>query len=58
MVLGGGVMDQPYILSEVQKRIGDYVMPSFLNVSLKRAELGNRAGMLGAAIAAKQMLEK
>lgn len=55
IVLGGGVMSQPYILNEIQKRIEDYVMPSFLNVSLKRAELGNHAGLFGAAIAAKQM---
>lgn len=58
IVLGGGVMGQPYILSEIQKRLKDYVMPSFLNVSIKRAELGNHAGLLGAAIAAKRMLGK
>ena len=48
-------MGQPYILQELRRRIGDYVMPSFLNVRLERAQLGNRAGMLGAAVAAEQM---
>ena len=55
IILGGGVMELPYILGEIEKRIADYVMPSFLNVTIKRAELGNHAGMLGAAIAAKEL---
>lgn len=56
IVLGGGIMNQSYILEELRRRLGDYVMPSFLNVRLERAQLGNRAGMLGAAIAAGELL--
>ena len=56
IVLGGGIMNQPYILEELRRRIGGFVMPSFLNVRLERAQLGNRAGMLGAAIAAEELL--
>lgn len=48
-------MNQSYILEELRRRLGDYVMPSFLNVRLERAQLGNRAGMLGAAIAAGEL---
>lgn len=57
IVLGGGIMAQPYILKELRKRIRDYVMPSFLNVRLEQAQLGNKAGMLGAAIAAERMVK-
>lgn len=53
VILGGGVMEQPYVLERIRSRIGDYVMPGFQKVEIKSAKLGNCAGMLGAAIAAK-----
>lgn len=49
IVLGGGVMAQPYILQQVQQKTSKRTMSSFHNVELKTAELGNHAGMLGAA---------
>lgn len=49
IILGGGVMEQPYVLEQVQKKLYENIMPSFGHVRLKKAELGNRAGMLGAA---------
>lgn len=48
IVLGGGIMVQPYILDEIHKRFPKHIMPSFAHVSIKAAELGNSAGMLGA----------
>lgn len=56
MVLGGGVMNQPYILEEIRRRIASYIMPSFAHVQLERARLGNQAGMLGAAMTAEKEL--
>lgn len=56
VILGGGVMEQPYLLNEIQRRLGDYVMPSFMNVTIRLAEQGNRAGLLGAAMEAKELL--
>lgn len=47
VILGGGVMEQNYILSEIQKRIYPEIMPGFRNVAIKKAELGNRAGLYG-----------
>lgn len=49
-ILGGGVMEQPYVLQQVQEKLYQNIMPSFRHVQIKKAELGNRAGMLGAAV--------
>lgn len=57
VVLGGGVMEQPYILQQLQARLADYVMPSFLQVALRPAQLGNRAGLLGAAVSAIKRMD-
>lgn len=48
VVLGGGVMKQPYILATLKEKLYNGIMSSFSNVELKTAELGNDAGMLGA----------
>lgn len=57
IILGGGVMTQPYILSEVQEKTSHRIMSSFRNVELKQAGLGNQAGLLGAAFLASQMIK-
>lgn len=49
IVLGGGIMAQPYILEEVKKKTDARIMSSFRNVELKQAQLGNMAGIMGAA---------
>lgn len=50
VVLGGGVMEQPYVLEQVREKLYASIMPSFRKVKVKKAQLGNRAGMLGAAV--------
>ena len=50
IILGGGVMDQPYVLQQIQEKLYQNIMPSFGHVEVKKAELGNQAGMLGAAV--------
>lgn len=50
VILGGGVMEQPYVLEQVQIKLQENIMPSFRHVQVRKAELGNRAGMLGAAV--------
>ena len=52
IVLGGGVMAQPYIIKSLRERTGKEIMDSFRNVQLRQAELGNLAGILGAAYSA------
>ena len=49
VILGGGVMAQPYVTEQVRCRTLDRIMPSFRDVKILPAALGNRAGLLGAA---------
>lgn len=57
VILGGGVMEQPLIMSKIKERIDRFVMPSFLNLEIVQAELGNSAGMLGAYYLAEKYAE-
>lgn len=58
IVLGGGIMEQSYVIERVQERLSEQIMSSFGNVKILPANLGNTAGMLGAARAAIEMYEK
>lgn len=49
IILGGGVMEQPYVIEQVGVRLRERIMESFRSVRVVSAELGNHAGMLGAA---------
>ncbi len=56
IVLGGGVMAQPYIIEQVRVKTCLEIMDSFRNVELKAAELGNQAGLLGAVYLAGRLI--
>ena len=58
VVLGGGVMAQPYILDEVGEKCLKRIMSSFRDVTIRQAALGNQAGLLGAASLGAKALEK
>lgn len=47
IVLGGGIMVQPYITERIQLLLKDRIMPSFAHVKILPAQLGNCAGLLG-----------
>lgn len=49
IILGGGVMEQEYVIGEVRRMLQEQLIPSFRNVDIQPAALGNIAGMLGAA---------
>ena len=49
IILGGGVMEQPGLTEEIERRLRIRIMPSFRAVRVKKAALGNNAGLLGAA---------
>ena len=57
VVLGGGIMVQPYILEQIHARIPQMVMSSFAHVQISSAELGNSAGLLGAYILLTETLK-
>lgn len=48
LILGGGVLGQNYIIEEINNRLFAKLMPSYRDVVIKKAELGNNAGVLGA----------
>lgn len=48
IILGGGIMVQPYITEQINAKIYKSIMPSFAHVKILPAALGNTAGMLGA----------
>ena len=58
IILGGGVMQEEVLLADIKKRFFKRVIPTFSDVDILAAELGNKAGMMGAAIYAKQRLNE
>lgn len=49
-ILGGGIMEQPYVLEQLREKLYPNIISSFRQVKIEKAALGNRAGMLGAAV--------
>ena len=56
LILGGGIMEQNAVIEGVRRLYYKGVIPTFKNVSLLSAGLGNQAGMYGAAVYARQCL--
>ncbi len=57
IVLGGGVMAQDYILGQVREKALRQVMSSFRQMEIRKARLGNQAGLWGAASLAEEALK-
>ncbi|MDP4152537.1 MAG: ROK family protein [Bacillota bacterium] len=55
VVLGGRIMENSEIISLIVQRLPSQLMPSFRNVCIRGAQLGNTAGMIGAALLANGM---
>jgi len=55
-VLGGGVMERDDVLELVRSKFKSRVMPSFSDIEIKKAKLGNTAGMVGIAAYAMKNL--
>lgn len=49
IVLGGGIMNEDYIVDSINTKIHNRLMESFKNVKIVNSDLGNTAGMLGVA---------
>ena len=54
IILGGGIMENHWLVKDIDERLKKAVLPSFSNVKTRPALLGNRAGMYGAH---RQLLE-
>ena len=57
-VLGGGIMEQPSVFQKTEESFQKHLIPGFRGIQLKKAELGNKAGLYGAAAAAEVLLDK
>lgn len=59
IILGGGIMNEPFILHYIQQNINHYLMKSYRHVVVKQASLGNTAGLQGMIhLAQAQLAEK
>lgn len=56
IVLGGGIMQNEALVEKIRRCVMTQLMPGFETVQLKPAVLGNRAGMIGAALLVEQAL--
>ena len=50
LVLGGGIMENDFLITEIQARLNEQILRAFRHVHVKKASLGNKAGMYGAVI--------
>ena len=58
ILLGGGILAQPYVIEQVQKRTDERVSPGFRGTKIRQTSLGNQAGMMGAVWLATEVLKK
>ena len=49
IVLGGGIMNEKYIIELIDRKIYKQLMKNYRNVNIVNTELGNKAGLLGVA---------
>ncbi len=55
IVLGGGIMNEDYIIELIDRKIYTRLMDNFKNVKIVRPKLGNDAGIIGAAYEASKL---
>lgn len=55
VILGGGIMNEDYVIDLIDRKIYKQLMENFTNVNIVRSKLGNTAGMLGVAYEAAQL---
>ena len=55
LALCGGVMQQSYPVEQLKALVPKSVMPAYRSVSIQAAQLGNQAGLLGAAELARRL---
>ena len=56
ILLGGGILAQPYIISEVCARVDQRISQGFKGTQIKQTGLGNQAGLMGAIHLASELI--
>ena len=49
IVIGGGIMNEDYIIELIDRKIYNLLMPNYRDVKIVRSKLGNDAALLGVA---------
>lgn len=55
VILGGGIMNEDYVIDLIDRKIYKQLMENFTNVNIVRSKLGNTSGMLGVAYEASKL---
>jgi len=58
IILGGGIMNEEFIRNTIQQNIGNHLMQSYRQIQIRKAVLGNTAGLQGMIHLAKIQMEK
>ena len=58
VVLGGGVMERAALVDTIRRQVQTYTGPNYSRVKVCAAQLGNKAGLLGAAYLAQKDKER
>jgi len=56
LILGGGIMENDFIMEAITERLIEKILPSYKHVKVKGARLGNASGLLGAIHLAQTMV--
>ena len=55
IVLGGGIMNEDYIIELIDRKIYNKLMDNYKNVRIVRSKMGNDSALLGVAYQASEM---
>lgn len=58
IVLGGGIMSEEQLVNNIRKKLIESIGINYQSVQVEKAQLKNKAGMLGAAYIANERLER
>ncbi len=57
IVLGGGIMSEDLLIGHIREKVDAQLEPNYKHVRIEKAQLRNKAGMLGAAYLASERLK-
>lgn len=57
VILGGGIMSEDLLIGHIREKVDAQLEPNYKHVKIEKAQLGNKAGMLGAAYLASERLK-